>query len=235
MTKQDKIVEWLLGYQDDLVKIIGKHRYPNHKMSVDEILSEINTYVVSKPEKLIEHGVKDKPSFKKSCYNFARNIIKWTAKGKSAKDQKYSEKKVDYVIEDEDGSKTAFEYICSTIGEEDPNFAKLDASQKHLNIVKWILDYSWFLNARQKNILPYVLEGKTLDEIAKPLGITHQAVSHLMCDAFEKIKNYVKVELYSDDDATIIHNGRDSINYLFGSSRKKYRSQFNTSLKKLNH
>jgi hypothetical protein len=44
-----------------------------------------------------------------------------------------------------------------------------------------------------------------------------------MRDAFEKIKNYVKVDLYSDDDATIIHNGRDSINFLFGDYRKKNR------------
>lgn len=223
MINKEKIVEWLIEYQDDLVKIIGKHRYDKHEMSVDEILSEVNTYVVSKPDKLIQQGVKDQASFKKTCYTFARNIIKWTAKGKSVKDQKYKNQKVDYVIEDEDGSKTAFEYICSTIGEEDPDFAKLDVSQKHSNIVKWILDYSWFLNSRQKNILPYVMQGKTMDEIAEPLNITHQAVSHLMRDAFEKIKNHVKVDLDSDDDATIIHNGRDSINFLFGDGRKKNR------------
>lgn len=225
MIKKEKIVEWLIDYQDDLVKIIGKHRYDKHEMSVDEILSEVNTYVMSKPDKLIEKGVKDQASFKKTCYVFTRNIIKWTASGKSTKDRKYTKRKVDYVVEDEDGSKTAFEYICSTIGEDDPDFAKLDVSQKHSNIIKWILDYSWFLTARQKNILPYVMQGKTMHEIAEPLNVTHQAVSHLMRDAFDKIKSYIKVDLHTDDDATVINNGRDSINFLFGSARKKHRSK----------
>jgi len=225
MINKEKIVEWLIDYQDDLVKIINKHRYDNHEMSVDEILSEFNTYIILKPEKLIKKGVKDQASFKKMAYIFARNIIKWTSKGKSVKDQKYNNQKVNYVIENKEGSQTAFEHVCSTIGEEDPDFAKLDASQKHSNIIKWILDYSWFLNSRQKNILPYVIQGKTLDEISKPLNITHQAVSHLVQDAFDKIKNYNKVDINSDDDAIVIKNGRKSINYLFGGERKKTRSK----------
>jgi len=225
MISKDKVIEYLGEYQDDLGKIIGKHRRDSHCLSVNEIISEVNNYIISKPETFSEReDINTQAEFNKLCYSITRNFIKWTAKGAKSRDQKYHNNRVDYTVyDDDDGEMSAFEYICRTIGDDDPEFKKLNESQKYNNILKWILDYSHFLTSRQKNILPYMIAGKTMDEIAVPLNVTHQAVSHLMRDAFEKIKGYVKIELTADDDKKVINQGRKSINFLYGDIRKKCR------------
>ena len=225
MISKDEIIQYLGEYQDDLFKIVGKHRKPSHALSVEEIVSEVNNHIIGNPEIFLKREIDSETDFKKLSYSIARNFIVWTADGAKPKDKKYKNKKVDYVVnDDEDGEMTAFEYICSTMGEEDPEFAKLNESQKYNNILDWVLNYSHFLSYRQKNVIPYMLKGNTLDEIAQALNVTHQAVSHIMRDAFEKIKQYVKTDINVDSEQRVIRQGRSSINYLFGEKRKKERS-----------
>lgn len=229
--------QWLVDYQDDLAKIIGKHRFSNHLLDHSEVLSEVNRALIKDKRKLIEQrGVVDFANFKKLAYSYARNYIKWTADGCTLKDKKYSALKVDSVASgaSEDAEKTYFELICSTQAEEDPDFKKLDASQRYENLKKWIFDYSHFLSERQKVVLEFVMKGYTLDHIGDTLNITHQAVSACVIEINERISSHIKKGSISKSEDTVIKEGMDSVNYLFGPKRAKYRAQFNTSLKKCN-
>lgn len=222
MNNKEKNLEWLSTFQPDLIKIVGKHIKPNHKLSVEEVISDINNYFLTK---LIDKEFESQLEFNKFTYRVARNFIIWTAKGSGKKDQVYNERKVDYTVAcEEDGEKTAFEYICETIGSEDAEFTKLDKSDKYQNILKWLLDYSETLTPRQKNILPFVLQGKTLDDLGKVLNVTHQAISHSILDMHDRIKSYLKVNINEDCDKTILIEGNKSINYLFGDDRKRLRA-----------
>ena len=189
---------WLSDYQKDFVKIVGKFRRPNHPLSSDEIISEINLTLIKKREKLInqeESIIADQVTFKKVSYAYAKNYIVWTAGGATNKDKKYLKKRSDGVITTDEGEKTLFEYVCETIGSEDEGFRKLEDSDKFQNILKWIFDYSHFLTSHQKNVLELVLTGKTLQEIGQLLGVTHQAVSALSIEVFRRIQNHIKVDL----------------------------------------
>lgn len=227
--------QWLSDYQPDLAKIVGKyHRAGKHAISAEEVVSEVNFRLIKDKDKLIKERVVGLTSFKKIAYSYARNLIRWTADGVSPKDKKYFNNRSDGVVSTDDGSKTLFEYISETLGEEDPSFRKLNASQKIENMKKWIFDYSHFLSDRQKNVLHFVFKGEKLFEIGEALGVTHQAISFMVDDALAKIKSYLKPDILLQREKDIIKSGRDSINYLFGPRRKKYRAQFNTMLKKCN-
>ena len=223
MDKKKQNTEWLTDHQPDLIKIVGKHIKPNHKLSVEEIVSEINNHFLTK---LIDKDFENQTEFHKFIYRVARNFIVWTAKGSKRKDVEYNSKKVDYTLEDrEDGQITAFEHACNTLGTEDPNFAKLDVSDQYQNILKWLLDYSEILTPRQKNILPFVFQGRTLDELGNALGVSHQAISQSIIDMHERIKSHIKININEDFDKTVLIEGNRSINYLFGGERKKLRSK----------
>ena len=227
--------QWLSDYQPDLVKIVGKHHYNGkHAISAEEVISEVNFRLIKDKDKLIKERVVDLTSFKQIAYSYARNLIKWTADGVTAKDKKYFNNRSDGIISTDDGEKTLFDYVSETLGEEDPSFRELNASQKVANIQKWIFNYSHFLSDRQKNVMHFVFKGKKLIEIGEALGVTHQAISLMVDDALSKIKSHLKPETLLQSEKDIIKSGRDSINYLFGPRRKKHRSQFNTMLKKCN-
>jgi predicted small metal-binding protein len=229
MNSKEQVIQWLGEHQLDLIKIVGKHTKPNHKLSVEEIVSELNNYCINKVDNLLKNHpeIKDEKVFKRFLYKMARNFISWTRGGShSLKYAKYTKFKVDYtIIDDEDGEKTAFEHICDTVGEQDPEFIKLNKSEKYENILKWLIDYSDALTSRQKNLLPFVLQGKNLDDLAKALKVTHQAISHSILDMNERIKSHIKININEDCDKTVLIEGNKSINYLFGEERKKSRSK----------
>jgi len=232
MDKREQNMKWLLEYQEDLIKIVGKHRKSGHVLSVEEIISEINNHVISKG--IINKDYSNKVDFCKFLYGIAKNWVRWTATGVKHKDKDFNLKRYDTIKKTDEGEMTAFEFICATIGAEDNSFQELNSCNRFENIYKWIFDYSHFLSEKQKNVLPYIMLGKTLDEIGDAMGVTHQAVSALVLDAFARIRQHVKIDITQDNDQEIISKGQNSINYLFGPSRKEYRSQFNTSLKRKN-
>lgn len=224
MKQTDQIIDWLSSYQKDLVLIVGKHRKPHHLLSPGEIISEINAYILKHPERLVEKGVNSEKEFKKLGYSITRNFITWSAKGYGNKNQLYNTQKVDGVVFDDEGQeKSVFESICDSMGDEDPFFAELKTSKKHKNFLTEILEYSSCLTEKQKMILPYLLKGDTLDSIAEPLEVTHQAVSALMRDAFDRIRAYSKTTPTNFDSQSFINSGVESINFLFGNPRKQAR------------
>lgn len=224
MKETDQIIDWLSSYQQDLVLIVGKHRKSHHLLSAEEIISEINAYILKHPERLVEKGVDCEKEFKKLCYSIARNFITWSAKGYGNKNQLFNTKRIDGIVFDDEGQeKSVFESICDSMGDEDPFFAELKSSKKHKNFLTSILEYSSCLTEKQKMILPYMLTGNSLDSIAEPLGVTHQAVSALMRDAFDRIKSYSTTTPNNFNSQSFINSGIESVNFLFGESRLQAR------------
>lgn len=224
MTNKEQNINILSNYQEDLYKIVGKNIKKGHALSVEEIVSEINNHILSK-EKLISHNYESEVEFKKFLYGVARNWIKWTAQGAKPKDKQYKSKRFDGLFETDDGTKTAFEVICESQGSEDPFHEGLNLCNRYENLYKWIFDYSHFLTDHQKSVLPFVIMGKTLDEIGEILGVSHQAVSSLVLNAYERIKCNIKTDLKEDCDIEVMKKGQDSIKYLFGGERTKLRKK----------
>lgn len=230
MNIREQNMNWLLDYQEDLIKIVSKHRKPGHALSVEEIISEINNHMIEKSH--LDKEYLDQVDFCKFLYGVAKNWVRWTSTGVKHKDKDFNLKRYDCIKKTDDGDMTAFDYICTTIGFEDPVFEDLNFCNRFENIYKWIFDYSNFLTEKQKNVLPYVMLGKTLDDIGDAMGVTHQAVSALVLDAFERIRHHVKVDITQDNDREIIEKGQNSVNYLFGQERRKYRATLNKKLLK---
>ena len=223
--KIEKLNSWLLEYQADIDRIVGKYRFSNHALEHEEVVSEVNLGIIKSYDKIIlnkDQGMPTQSDFNKIAYSYARNYIKWTADGVSNKDKKYLEKKVDGGASGEE--KNSFDIVCETLGKEDSFFAKLNDSDKFQNLLSWIFDYSHFLSPHKKNILELLLTGKTLDQIAELAGVTHQAISHLSIEMFKSIKGHVKVDLGNEDsDRSKMLKGNKAINDLFGPERKKRR------------
>ena len=235
---QETFNEWLSLYQEDFVKIVGKFRRNTHPLSLEEIISEVNHGFINASEKLINQEdtiLKDHTTFKKVAYAFARNYIAWTADGVTNRDKKYLSKRSDAIIKTDEGQdKTLFEYVCETIGAQDDSFKKLEESDKFQNILKWIFDYSHFLTNHQKNVFELVLSGKGQEDIGDYLGVTHQAISAITIELFQKIKNHIKIDINdSNSDAKAIIEGHSSVSKLYGIERVKSRTLSQDGLSKI--
>ena len=224
MSIKNKFDEWLVAYQEDFAKIIGKHRYSNHAVDFDDLLSEINLAIFKDKEKILKSNIETQRDFNKLMYSYARNHIKWKSDGLSFRDKKYIQHKKDSTHTNSEGSTvTLFELICDIEGEEDKSQSDLNKSEKVENIIKYIKNYSHFLSPHQKNVLDLLLMGKNFPQMAELLSVSHQAVQSVCSDITAKIKSYIKVEISSEDESKLLSKGHESIKYLFGAERLKER------------
>ena len=71
--------DFLESFQGDLIKIIGKYKGKSHPLDSDELLSEVNLYLIKSKEKIIDYIGKDfkYDSFKHTAFIYCRNLIKW--------------------------------------------------------------------------------------------------------------------------------------------------------------
>lgn len=219
MNNKEKNTQWLSEYQNDLIKIVSKNRRQHHVQSVEEIVSDINNHMLSK---LIDMEFENVTEFRKFTYRTAVNFVRWNAKGSTNRDKKYYKHRVDALVQSEDPDvETAFDLAVITLGEDDPEFVAMNKSTKFENIKKWIFEYSNFLSEHQKTILPYVLKGRKLSDIADALEVTHQAISFSVIEIFERIKSNIKIK-HADEDE-ILSIGNHSVNFLFGKQRLESR------------
>lgn len=233
MNQKDKNIKYLEKYQQDLLKIVSKNRKPMHVLTVEEIISDINAHYLNKISERMDFA--DETAARKFMYRMAVQFVKWTAKGSNAKDQRYLSKRVDALVsgnEDNPEVETAYDLAIATMGEEDDYFKNLNKTRKYKNIKKWIFDYSNILTDLQKAVLPHVMKGVTLDEIGNAMGVSHQAVSALVRESFDRIKASVKI---NKTESEILEKGNKGINYLFSEERKEYRrfKHYNRSMETL--
>ena len=68
--------DFLESFQGDLVKIIGKYKGESHPLDSDELLSEINLYLIKSREKIINYIGKnfEYDSFKHTAFIYCRNF-----------------------------------------------------------------------------------------------------------------------------------------------------------------
>jgi len=215
MEVKQKNIQALVDYQEDLVRIVAKNRKSSHALSVEEIVSEINSHFINK---LSEKSFEDEVSCKKFMYGMAVSFVKWTAQGSNNKDRKYKSQKVDLVFNDPDRPEveTLYDQIIATEGEEDSFHQKMMQSNKYENLKKIIFKYSDILSDQQKAVLPFVLKGRKQEDIAESIGVTHQAISHLTIDAFERIKAAINI---NKSESEILNEGNASIKYIFSQER----------------
>jgi len=229
MNKQKLLSEfddWLVSYQPDLERIIGKHRLSRHALEHQELLSEINQALIRDKEKIItKRGIENFNEFKKIAYSYARNYTKWTSDGCTPKDKKYYNNKIDTVADTSDGQKTFFELTCETQGGLDQSFVDIfSGDSKYSNLRKWILDYSHFLTPRQKNILIFAMKGYKLYDIGEAIGVTHQAISAALKEIEARLLAFIKKSDINKSESKLIEEGQTSVNFLFGTERCYARS-----------
>ena len=202
---------YLEDYQPDLQKIIGKHRYNYHHLDAAEMLSEVNLSLIKKKEDIIEMLGEEfcRKEFNKIAYNYARNSIKWSH-GRLSK-QKYYSKRLDGVIETEDGTKTTFEAAVETEGYEEEYYESFDGLDKYKYLIKLIKEYIYILTPTELKVFSLLEKGKTHEEISDECSVTRQAVSACCIDMFEKIRLHLGSGVLEDRHEGVT-KGNQSIN-----------------------
>jgi RNA polymerase sigma factor (sigma-70 family) len=207
--------EYLISYQEDMNRIIGKHRRPNHLLTHDELISEANMALVKYKGSILEKLQDDfnETSFKKMAYSFVSNQISWSHSRQS--NHKYVKRRVDMVHETEDGPKTTFEASIATRGEEDEGYTSFDRNEKCAYLLNMVKKYSDILTDGEVKVLSMLEKGDKHEEISEKLGITRQAVSICAIHISEKIRAHLKADDIKDNNSKNITKGREAINSFF--------------------
>ncbi len=226
-------------YQDDLVKIIGKYRGKSHPLDSDELLSEVNLYLIKNKYKIIEYidstkGIAnfDYNSFKHTAFVYCRNLIKWTYLTLTSKDNKagkwYSQR-IDKVYHTEDGEKTSLDIALETNGVES-EVDDIKIGDKY----KYILDEikSKLTNA-ELNIFIGLQEGKMQKDIAEEAGVTRQAIDLTYQKIIKKVKSIgalkdgISSKVLNDDLYDKVSEGQNAIEDFFDHGEHVYFSDSN--------
>ena len=180
--------EYLAEYQQDIAKIIGKHRHANHALSHDEIVSEANLLLIKGKNKILEKLGKDfsHANFKKMAFAYVRNAINWSHY--SENNSKEAKNLLDSVHESEDGPMTTYELALETQGvEDDLDILKNTDSLKQF--IHVLTHYSYLLSESEVKIISYMQKGLKQEQISEKLGVTHQAISFAVVKLKEKLQS----------------------------------------------
>jgi DNA-binding NarL/FixJ family response regulator len=231
MTNSELFDKYLIDFQPDLKRIIGKHRFDNHQLGEDEVLSEINVYLLKKKDNIIDYRDEERDitefthiGFKKAAFSYARNLIKWTHMRKVK--SPFVRRRADGIHTTDQGQMTTFEMMCETLGEEDDGF-EFDSSAKSKYVVKLLTEYSNLLTPNESKIIELMEKGKNQYTIGEELGVTHQAVSIAVIKLVRKIRSHLKFDYKTDSSSHKVTKGRNSIKSLFGfdGGLKRFSSQ----------
>jgi len=217
----DTYDQLLSDFQPDLRYIVRKYRRNFHALSEEEIVSEINRRLILYKDKYIlqDDACLHKEGFAKFAYSCAKNAVFWTANGTSKKEIKRNQlTSLCSFIENRDSNLEMSDYISSQIfnAAQEPSFlVDMCASNKINNIIKWITEYSDFLDERESIVFKKLILGQTHQEISESIGVTRQMVSLIATKIFEKIQDNVKVKMNTDSSLIKLKKGLKAINHLF--------------------
>ena len=189
--------DYLVNYQLDLERIITKHRGKNHKLSVEEIVSEANLSLVKNRDSILSNfkGPFSELAFKKLAYRFARNVIVWTQS--RLINTKYEARRLNYEHYTEDGPKTTYELALESEGYEEDFYVDFDRDEKCKYLLHMVTQYSDILSDGEIKVLAYSERGLNQEEIAEIQGTTRQAVSVATLRIFDKIRVHFGVSPFS--------------------------------------
>lgn len=215
----DLFDKFLSDYQEDIRKIVGKHRRNTHRLSFDDVISEANLLIIKGKNKILEGcgDEFDQTLFKKICFAYVKNSIVWSHYGLE-KDKDYMNK-VDLMHNSEDGSKTTFDLSIATISEEELNdFYETSIpesiSEKIENIKSFfdvIIKYSYLLTDVEITVVSYLKKGFNCYEIASKTGVTHQAVSHCIRNLNDKVRSQFDIKKIGCSHTQDIINGHKAL------------------------
>lgn len=226
----DQFNSWLQDFQPDIVKIVGKHRKAHHKLSNEEIISEINISLLKKRASLIEYIAKNggfhQQNFKKSAFVYSRNLISWTHS--YMMNTSYVKKREDNVYyDDEDGFKTSYDLAVESKDvnvESDPaKFYSFDKNNGIKNFVHVLQKYSDLFTTKEVEIMGYLAEGLTHIEIGEKMGgVSHQAIQQRIVVIKQKAQSRFDVRDIFNEDGSKISRGINSIQNVFAPNSDSF-------------
>ena len=185
--------ESLVNHQEDLQRIIQKHRNKSSALSVDEIVSTINLQLIKTKDKFFERFGYDftKADFGKWAYAYARNNCSWD----ESKHFHKSKHLKDGTFTTEEGEKTLFEIVCDTEGEENEDLETFDSNGKLKVIEKIINKYSHILSDNEKSVFKLLLQGKTEEQLSRKFEVSRQAINVTKQRIYDKIQASYKLSV----------------------------------------
>ena len=178
--------EFLVSYQKDLRRIVGKHLSKWLHISVGDVVGTINYQLIKTKQKFFDRfGYNfSKADFTKWAYNYARNLTKWEAIRYINKDKKLK----DGSYYTEDGEKSLFDIVSEEYGEENEELEEFDGDTK-LKVIEDIINkYSHILAPVEKRVFSGLLHGESELQIAQSSDVTRQAVNLTKVRVIDKIR-----------------------------------------------
>lgn len=221
--------DFLESFQGDLVKIIGKYKGKSHPLDSDELLSEVNLYLIKSKKKIIDYIGKDfkYDAFKHTAFIYCRNLIKWKYSSLTCSEKKsgkWFSKRSDNVYFTEEGEKTSLDLALEQVGVE-PSVESINIGNKYEYILSEIKSK---LTKNELKIFLKLQSGENQKNIAKELGVTRQAIDF----SFQKIvaktksigslKDGMNSKILNDNFFEKISEGNKAINDFFKPSGHIY-------------
>ena len=216
--------EYLIRFQEDIKRIVGKVKKDFHALSDDEIYAECNLHLIKNKEKILESFNSKKLSeiqFKKIAYHYTKNECVWSHY--RFEGQAYNRRKLDKVFVDEEGEKTTFDYAVATTGEDnlelDNDFLFFQENCKRF--FKILRKYSYILNESESKVISYMQKGYSQDEIGEKLGLTRQAISAIYIKLQGKLKNSFNLQkILNSDTSEFLSEGQNAIFSFFDPEKE---------------
>lgn len=224
INNSDRFDEFLIEFQQDIKKIVGKFKKNFHALSDDEVYSECNLHLLKNKDRILESfsGEKDftESEFKKIAYHYVKNETVWSHYRVAKK--AYFARRTDGVIETDEGSKSYFESIIDTHGEENKEIDndKLFFGFNSKQFLRMLIKYSYLLNEQELRIISYIQLGLNLNQIAEKFDITHQAISFCFVNIQKKLKSHFNFnDVLNGGSAEAINKGSSNISSFFKKRR----------------
>jgi DNA-binding CsgD family transcriptional regulator len=216
--KIKKYMNLLAENQPDIRYIIASSRRSKHRLSVEEISSEVNLRMAKSAERFISNNQEclTKDGFKKILCRVCNNCVRWTCYGVSYRDRAEYGKKVDNSQINEDGD-SILSLVLNTSSFQNFKDSKIaeKSALKISNLLKWIEDYSDFLTNNELSVFKNLRKGVSKKEIAQNMKVSHQMISLYEQSIFEKIQSNIKASFCIYSESKKIKSSQDSINRLF--------------------
>jgi transposase len=218
--------QYLCEFQEDIKRIVGKFKKSFHALTDEEVYSECNMHLLKSKDKILktfsEGQEFNQAEFKKIAYHFAKNEVVWSHY--RFQNKSYNRRKLDGIIETDDGPKSLFEATIETAGIEnedlDNDFIYFTANSKKFFHV--LNTYSYLLTEQEGLIISYIRKGFNQDQIAEKLEVTHQAISFSFKNIQAKLRSYFNFdEVMNGGSVESIQKGVKALNNFFNNSNKE--------------